>query len=81
MVPRVQSLLLRCCSAGSSMTILMGRDVAANARPIPAVLCWVALGGCLTSLDLRVLTYNIEFILILIPGLWKENTTKKVGIL
>ena len=80
-VPRVQSLLLRCCSAGSSMTILMGRDVAANTRPIPALLCWVAVERCLTSLDLRVLTYNIEPILILIPGLWKENTTKKVGIL
>lgn len=63
------------------MTILMGRDVAANTRPIPALLCWVAVEHCLTSLDLRVLTYNIESILILIPGLWKENTTKKVEIL
>lgn len=59
------------------MTILMGRDGLLNARPIPAVLSWVALGGCLTSLDLRVLTYNIESILILIPGLWKENSDQE----
>ena len=80
-VPRVQSLLLRGCSTGSIMTILMGRDAAANTRPAPALLCWVTLGCCLTSLDLRVLTYNIESILILIPGLWKQNNTKKAGIL
>ena len=41
----------------------------------------VVLGTVHLQFQVRVLTYNIESILILIPGLWKENTTKKVGIL